>query len=181
MAYPQAKRCLYGGTWFKSNLEGKVAESFDNLGIAWQYEPVVCRGPEFDGGQYTPDFYLPRQNVYIEAAGRWDDRHARNTAEFSRQMGCCRAVERDGHGSPMILCVDGRGFVRDVCSGEPDEDIWSIPFLSRCARCGGVSIMTNGSTWRCQCCDAYDGDHHISETYGDNLFDAAGVRRYGGR
>lgn len=180
MAYPQAKRCLYKGIWFKSNLEGKVAEALDRLDVAWQYEPVVVRGPRFAGGQYTPDFYLPMQNAYIEAAGRWDGRHASNVAEFARQMGCAPLVSRDGRGAPLMLCVDGRGYLRDACSGEPDEDAGSQPFVMRCARCGGVSILSGGGSWRCQCCGEHDGDHHFAESFGDNLFDAAGVRRYGG-
>ena len=43
---------------------------FDEHGIKWEYEPrtfVLARGP--DGGvkeAFTPDFYLPEQDVYIE-------------------------------------------------------------------------------------------------------------------
>lgn len=94
MAYPQAKRCLYDGTWFKSNLEGKAAESFDNLGIRWKYEPVVVRGSQFVGGQYTPDFYLPDMLCYVEVAGAWDGNHY--AREIGRNLFDAAGVKRYG-------------------------------------------------------------------------------------
>ena len=178
MAYPQAKRCLYDGTWFKSNLEGKAAESFDNLGIRWQYEPVVVRGSQFVGGQYTPDFYLPDMLCYVEVAGVWDDRHARNALAFFREARCAEWDDFDREARPTLLAVDGQGFMHGIGrSGLFDGlDI----FLNRCRACDGIGIMASEGPYGCPLCGAWDGNHYVREI-GRNLFDAAGVKRYGGR
>ena len=178
MAYPQAKRCLYNGIWFKSNLEGKVAESFDNLGIEWQYEPVVVRGPQFVGGQYTPDFYLPELNIYIEAAGVWDEKHESNAAEFCFNAGCCSWSAWVKKSAPRFLAVNGQGAMFGVTVSGKSE-IEGL-FLSKCTKCNRINIFSLDGPWDCRLCGAYDGDHYVQEI-GRNLFDAAGVKRYGGR
>ena len=180
MAYPQAKKCLYDGFWFKSNLEGKVAESLDKLGISWNYEPMVARGRQYVGGQYTPDFHLVESDVYIEVAGDWDSRHEHNSRELFSDLGCAAWDEFDRGGRPMIMHVDGNGGMHGIDeSGERDVGVYEL-FVNRCRACGKVSIIPMAGFWACPYCGAYDGDHY-TEFLGYNLFDAAGVKRYGGR
>jgi len=51
--------------------ERRYAASLDAKGLPWVYEPTLFR---FAGQHYTPDFYLPIQDVYVEVIGsrqRW--------------------------------------------------------------------------------------------------------------
>jgi hypoxanthine phosphoribosyltransferase len=55
---------------FAHPVERELAALFDEVGIAWEYEPttfVLERGA--DGRvveAFTPDFYLPEQDMYVE-------------------------------------------------------------------------------------------------------------------
>jgi hypothetical protein len=54
----------YKGIKYRSRLEARWAVLFDSLNIESIYEPdcfVLS-----DGKKYTPDFYLPKYNLYIE-------------------------------------------------------------------------------------------------------------------
>lgn len=53
----------YAGCRFRSRLEARWAVFFDNLGVKWQYEP---EGFDLDGLYYLPDFWLPRERVWLE-------------------------------------------------------------------------------------------------------------------
>jgi len=60
------KRIRYKGIWMKSSWESKYAEYLDKNNIKWLYESKT-----FNLGDctYTPDFYLPKQDLYIEVKG----------------------------------------------------------------------------------------------------------------
>ena len=55
---------------FAHPVERDLASLFDELGIPWEYEPhtfVLERGPNGEIVEaFTPDFYLPDQDMYIE-------------------------------------------------------------------------------------------------------------------
>jgi len=57
-------------TRFAHPVERELAAMFDELGLAWEYEPhtfVLERNP--DGSireAFTPDFYLPQLDLYVE-------------------------------------------------------------------------------------------------------------------
>lgn len=95
----KAKRTYYKGILFKSNLEAKVAESFDVLHIPWKYEETCFRGSSYVGGQYTPDFFLPNLGLYVEVAGVWDLRHEINALTFIRENG------------KKLITIDGDGVI----------------------------------------------------------------------
>jgi len=61
-----ATRIKYKDIFFKSSWEVAYAKYLDKQGIKWLYEPKT-----FDLGNttYTPDFYLPKTNLYIEIKG----------------------------------------------------------------------------------------------------------------
>jgi len=60
----KAIETVYKGYRFRSRLEARWAVFFDNLGIAWRYEP---EGFEFSNGiKYLPDFYLPQVRMFAE-------------------------------------------------------------------------------------------------------------------
>lgn len=55
--------------YFHSRWEANIARLYSYLGVEWVYEPRT-----FDLGSrtYTPDFYLPRENTYIEVKNFWN-------------------------------------------------------------------------------------------------------------
>ena len=55
---------------FAHPVEEELAKVFDELGIAWEYEPTTFVLERDDEGRvtsaFTPDFYLPEQDIYVE-------------------------------------------------------------------------------------------------------------------
>lgn len=60
----------YQHIWMRSSWEIKFAKWLSKHEIEWIYEPK-----EFDlnNTTYTPDFYLPKKDIYIEIKGYWRD------------------------------------------------------------------------------------------------------------
>lgn len=174
----KARKSWYKGTTYDSNAEGKTAESFDKLGLAFQPQPITPRGDQYDGGQYTPDFLLLGTGTYVEVAGVWDSRHAHNAAAMIRDFRLVPSGTGEFGVRPGFVRIDGDGYICGVtAAGEslpPGEVVLGV-----CADCGRAFFLDSSGTYECPACGAHDGDHHL--TMWNNLFDAAGVRRYGGR
>ena len=55
---------------FVNDAERKVADALNSLRVAWLYEPTLFVFETDDTGRclhgFTPDFYLPKQDLYIE-------------------------------------------------------------------------------------------------------------------
>jgi len=60
--------------WMRSSWEIKYARHLDNNQVEWYYEPrpfeIIINGVE---QTYTPDFFLPKENIYVEIKGYWRD------------------------------------------------------------------------------------------------------------
>jgi len=71
----------YKGIFMRSSWETKYAKYLDKNHIKWQYEPKT-----FDLGNstYTPDFYLPKTNKYIEIKGWWRDDAKKKFNKFKK-------------------------------------------------------------------------------------------------
>jgi len=54
--------------YFYSRWEANIARLYTYLGIPWVYEPTSF---DIGGHTYTPDFYLPRTDTYIEVKNFW--------------------------------------------------------------------------------------------------------------
>lgn len=68
---PSPSRPLpHEGAAFAHNAERQLAKLFDFYGVAWEYEPrTFDLDVDVDGNvtrAFTPDFYLPAQDLYIE-------------------------------------------------------------------------------------------------------------------
>jgi predicted nuclease of restriction endonuclease-like RecB superfamily len=65
------KKKKYKSIWMRSSWEVAYAKWCDKNHIKWLYEPKT-----FDLGNcsYTPDFYLPKSDIYVEIKGYWRDR-----------------------------------------------------------------------------------------------------------
>lgn len=79
----QAIQTHYNGYHFRSRLEARWAVFFDALGIEYQYEP---QGFQKEWGDqilhYLPDFYLPKQSIWVEVKGMMTDAEAEKIGMF---------------------------------------------------------------------------------------------------
>lgn len=66
----------------RSRSEALFAHHLDSLGVDWEYEPQ-----RFDLGwaTYTPDFYLPEFDHWVEIKGWWTEVSRRKFDEFATQ------------------------------------------------------------------------------------------------
>lgn len=66
----KGKRVDLGGQFFRSAWEANYARFLNFLGLEWEYEPSTFQFPVKRGVlTYTPDFYLPNDDVWIEIKG----------------------------------------------------------------------------------------------------------------
>ncbi len=77
---PVKKHC-YKNIWMRSSWEAKFAQWCDLSGIEWLYESKT-----FDLGDttYTPDFYLPEFDCYIEIKGWFRIKGQKKFRKFKR-------------------------------------------------------------------------------------------------
>ena len=173
------KKTVYRGQTYRSMAEAKTAEALDRLGLQFEYECAAARGPQYVGGQYTPDFYADGLRSYIEVAGIWDRRHEANARQYIIDMNLYQYDEWEHSDAPRFFRVDGDGYIIPVFSdgscGERGDG-----FVNRCSACGSLSLMGHAGSYECPHCGSWDGDRYI-DPIGDNIFDVAGVKRYGGR
>ena len=193
------KKTVYRGQTYRSMAEAKTAEALDRLGLQFEYECAAARGPQYVGGQYTPDFWVPELNAYLEVAGVWDERHKVNTAEFARETDCRgwftggdRKPVPENIGKPVMMHVTGDGYMYPILPMEDDVTEWGrssdefhgeYVMLGTCGRCGSLFVCTVYGSWTCPRCSYSNtgDDERFWERSTGNLFDAAGVKRYGGR
>ena len=92
----QNKWQVYSGPKGTINMRSKSETLFayhlDSLGIDWQYEPQ-----RFDLGwsTYTPDFYMPGLDQWIEVKGQWTDISLRKFSEFQRTHRALAVLAKD--------------------------------------------------------------------------------------
>lgn len=72
------RRADLNNQFFRSAWEANVARWLNYLGIAWQYEPKTFWFDKIRRGarSYLPDFFLIRENVYLEVKGWMDAKSA---------------------------------------------------------------------------------------------------------
>jgi predicted nuclease of restriction endonuclease-like RecB superfamily len=64
--YTNSKKSYYKDIYMRSGWEIKYAKWLDSKNIKWEYEKDTFK---LKDTTYTPDFYLPEQNIYIEIKG----------------------------------------------------------------------------------------------------------------
>lgn len=64
----KAIQTKYKGYRFRSRLEARWAVYFDDAGIEWDYEPEGFDLGE--AGYYLPDFYLPKEKLWVEVKAK---------------------------------------------------------------------------------------------------------------
>ena len=65
------KRHDLGGQYFRSSWEANYARYLNFMGVRWEYEPKIFYFENIKRGtlSYTPDFYLPTEDRWVEVKG----------------------------------------------------------------------------------------------------------------
>lgn len=90
------------GIWMRSTWEIEIAKWLDKQGWKWLYEPKRF---ELKDRTYSPDFYLPEQNVYWEVKGWFHERHQETIRQFRELFPNERIVVITKKVYPIILAV----------------------------------------------------------------------------
>lgn len=79
------KRANMNNQFFRSSWEANYARYLDYNNIKWEYEPKTFTFP-LDRGttRYTPDFYLPETNVWVEVKGYMDKKSQIKVVRFRK-------------------------------------------------------------------------------------------------
>lgn len=74
----------YNDTWMRClNSEGVFARCLDEAGIRWLYEPKCFK---LSWCSYTPDFYLPEFDIWVEVKGWMTPRSQQKIDSFRREI-----------------------------------------------------------------------------------------------
>ena len=149
---PQAQKDWYNGIEFRSKLESKTAQAFDNLGVKYEYEPD---GYKLSNGLwYKPDFYLPDAHQFAECKG------VMSNEDSAKIVGLVEDT-----GKPVLVLSYTNAMLVMRVGDSPDGEIVTYSgdevALSWCEECGKPWFLGWPDTYRCRCCGAYDGDHHL--------------------
>lgn len=81
------KREDLNNTYFRSSWEANIARYYNYLGIKWEYEPKTFIFQNITRGSvsYTPDFYLPDEDKWIEVKGWMDSKSKTKLKRFEKQ------------------------------------------------------------------------------------------------
>lgn len=131
----------YRGTRFASTLEADWASTFDELGWAWEYEPLGVLLP--DGERYRPDFWLPAHRTWCEVKGPHNQR-------LGKAHALQQAVTYDewewASELVVVLRPPGPG---EACMWEGTADGQDI-VLYRCPECEHCGFMDHSGVWSCR-------------------------------
>lgn len=81
------KKYKYNHTYFRSTWETKVAKWLDEHNIIWEYETKNCLFELNNGKHYIVDFYLPKENKFIEVKGFWNKSSIEKCQQFINKHG----------------------------------------------------------------------------------------------
>lgn len=81
------KRKDLDNIFFRSAWEANIARYYNYIGIKWEYEPKTFIFDNVTRGSvsYTPDFYLPEEDKWIEVKGWMDSKSKTKLKRFARQ------------------------------------------------------------------------------------------------
>ena len=68
----------------RSGYEVMFAEILDKENLCWEYEPKCFK--LYNGKRYTPDFFLPKQNIWVDVKGKFKQSSKEKIEEF-RNLG----------------------------------------------------------------------------------------------
>jgi hypothetical protein len=127
----EAKPTWYAGILFDSKLEANVAKQLDYDAEEWVYHPESFYGDEYTGfgNKYTPDFFLPEHNIYLEVCTQWDKRHEHCVKTFSQ--------------AHKIVVIDGQGRFCNT-EGEPEPQLFGRESIFDDYDCDAETLYSQG-------------------------------------
>lgn len=141
----------YNETVFRSKMEAKWAEWFDQNEIKWFYE---AQGFDINGVWYLPDFYLPEINTIVEVKGPME-RIEKIYALYEQ----IQNENPDPDETTMILLAGPVPYLYNIHLSYGDGF-----HTNKCSKCGKVSIVTNIMNYACRACGHHDGGHFRGDT-----------------
>jgi hypothetical protein len=145
----QAKRTIYKGYQSKSRLEAKYTLFLDHLCIPYLYEVETF---DLDGVTYTPDFWLPSLELWIEVKGDLIT-DAQGLAMINK---CERLAVQSSH--PVLLTfrdpLDSRCALFSIRG-----KMFSDAGFQACPECGRATVGVRTNTGlHTLCRDLHSGD-----------------------
>lgn len=134
---PQAIETVYCWRNYRSRIEARWAVFFDCLGVPFEYEPDCF---EVDGRRYLPDFWLRRQNLFVEVKGKDPTLEERDKCQaLARQTGVETLIAIGGPQEMFQL-------IRFDPNGDEYEGLWVIAW-DKFAECGMWLVSEAASKW----------------------------------
>lgn len=149
---------IYDGYKFRSRLEARWAVFFNTLGVPYEYEKEGFDLGEL--GWYLPDFWLPKQNCWIEIKGK------EPTEEEGRRVTLLvKHTQEDAYiffgniprpdDSSTLESDSAYALTYGEDYGE-DKVAWDMSYLwCECPDCGNLGIEFNGRADRLSCKRCY--------------------------
>lgn len=80
------KRADLNNTFFRSSWEANMARYYNYIGVKWQFEPKTFVFNTIKRGSvsYTPDFYLPEKDRWVEVKGWMDEKSKTKLKRFEK-------------------------------------------------------------------------------------------------
>lgn len=167
----QAIPTEYAGVLFRSRLEAKWAEFFDDHGIAWAYEEQ-----SFDLGDsvlYLPDFWLPEIRVFFEVKGVW------NYSDVEKVRRLAHAMDPEGDWTPgvgwnadfpqVMVGMSPVGVSFAAVSWKLHPMAWAPDSrFRRCARCAKFTPSLVSGDWTCRACGESGRSMGFGTGHGDH-------------
>lgn len=152
---------------FKSKLEFIFSRFLDFNEIEGIYEPETF---QLGNSKYTPDFYLPKANQYIELKPRLSFSNTYLYKKF------CYTFMPQNKFDFLIICPDEWSFWEYWKSNQitdHDKEISKLFWIQEsieagletmeipiCSNCGKSCFTPPYGSWGCRCCGFCNGDHN---------------------
>lgn len=140
----------YRGRLFRSRLEARWAVVFETLMLPWEYE---VEGFQLESKAYLPDFWLPRQKVWMEIKPFGFEESTRHMQELAITTGFpVYLVEGQIPVVKEWFPENEKGNAFGTMFFGAEDACDSEYMLCRCQFCGEYGIQWMGSSGRIQCC-----------------------------
>lgn len=144
----------YDGHRFRSRIEARWARFLTTLQLPYDYEK---EGFALKSGNYLPDFWLPKQNRWLEIK---PGNFRFGTGEGNKIADLAEAIDSPVHvfcgGIPklhdgMLVNEIGHEWANVIY---PERGVDCPHYWCRCPRCGAYGIEFDGRSERMNCCEA---------------------------
>jgi hypothetical protein len=146
---------------YASKLESKIADWLSYSKIPYIYEPKTYLTEK---GNYTPDFYLPLINTYIEVKPKII------TFINSNYFALLEAFVIKEKTDLIILTGTNELLYYDLSSylkNGPCVD--TSGYIAKCSMCKTVFLTSQEGSYHCRHCGYHNGDHDIIDNLEDNI------------